>query len=72
MDIKFSRHARRRMSLYGISEQVIASILKEAEPELKEIVRDAEGFQYPIKVVYDHQEEYISVITAYPLRKARE
>ena len=71
MEIKFSRHAKRRMKLYNISEVIIQNLLVEADQDNKhEIVRDVPGFKYPIKVVFEKKVNLISVITVYPLKRA--
>jgi len=51
--IKFSRHAKRRAKLYNISEDIIISIIEAqqlGEGE-HEIIRDVDGFKYPLKIV---------------------
>ncbi len=73
MEIKFSRHAKRRRRLYNIPEEVIIEILERQElvEGEHEIVEDIEGFKYPIKIVVSVKGNRITVITNYPLKKRR-
>ncbi|MFA4916799.1 MAG: hypothetical protein WC560_09030 [Syntrophales bacterium] len=73
MKIKFSRHAKRRASLYKIPESIISTILtgmnlRQGEHE---IIRDVTGFQYPLKIVVSIAGDTATVITNYPLKKGR-
>ena len=73
MKIKFSRHAKRRARLYGISESIITSILTMGNLDQGEqkIVKDIEGFDYPLKIVVSVEKDLATIITAYPLKKGR-
>lgn len=73
MIIKFSRHARRRAKLYKISEDIVINILENLalnEGE-REIIRDVEGFKYPLKIVVKVEGDVVTVVTNYPLKKGR-
>ena len=74
--IKFSRHAKRPLNLYDISEETILGIIehhiKNSKPEDgKHDVVDKRVFKYgyPLKVVFSVEENEVTVITAYPLKK---
>ncbi len=72
MDIYFSRHAKRRGRLYGISEDTVRSIFKNKEliqgnQELIEY--NVKGFNSPIKIVFTVENDIITVVTNYPLKK---
>jgi len=54
MKINFSRHAKRRGKLYKISEEMIKNI---------------EGFKYPIKIIISVENNIITIITNYPLKR---
>ncbi|MEA3446192.1 MAG: hypothetical protein U9R19_15845 [Bacteroidota bacterium] len=73
MKVKFSRHAKRRARLYEILESTIEKIL--ADSELNdgehELIRDIAGFKYPIKIVISVENDIMTVITNYPLKKGR-
>ena len=73
MKVKFSRHAKRRARLYEIPESTIEKIL--ADSELNdgehELIRDIAGFKYPIKIVISVENDVMTVITNYPLKKGR-
>ena len=76
--ISFSRHAKRRMKLYGITERDVMRVIDEGESETDHhthktnFVLDAlKGFKYPLKVVIVETSESRLVITAYPVKKAR-
>jgi len=72
MKIKFSRHAR-RAKLYKISEEMLKNILegKNLSQGNQEIIEDVEGFKYPLKIVISVENDIITVITNYPLKKGR-
>ena len=74
MDIKFSRHAKRRMKLYDMSELIVCDILKREtlSPGKQEIVRDISRFHLPLKVVFSVENEQLTVITTYLLKKRRQ
>ncbi len=74
MKIKFSRHAKRRAKLYSISESVIVKVLENKDISgqgIHEIVEDVAGFKYPLKIVFIIENDIITVITNYPLKKGR-
>lgn len=71
MEIRFSRHAKRRCGLYNIRESAITRILsgtalKHGE---NEVVRSIAGFKYPVKVIVSVEGDIATVVTNYPLRK---
>lgn len=73
MIVKFSRHAKRRARLYEIPESTVEKIL--ANSDLSEgeheVIRDIAGFKYPIKIVVSVENDMMTVITNYPLKKER-
>ena len=75
--ISFSRHAKRRMKLYGITERDVMRVLEEGKCETDHthktsFVLDAlQGFKYPLKVITVDTSESRLIITAYPLKKTR-
>jgi len=73
VDIKFSRHAKRRAKLYGIPESTILRILegKDFSRGNQEIIESVEGFKYPLKIVIAVENDIITVETNYPLKKGR-
>ncbi|MEW6739448.1 MAG: DUF4258 domain-containing protein [Nitrospirota bacterium] len=73
MKIKFSRHAKRRAKLYGISESMVVDILRNMNLHQgeHEIIKDIPGFKYPLKIVVSVEEDLITVITNYPMKKGR-
>jgi hypothetical protein len=52
MEIKFSRHAKRRARLYGISESKITAALTSMNLHdgEQEVIKDI-GMKYPLKIV---------------------
>ena len=78
MDIRFSRHAKRRKNLYDLKEDDILSIVTEnkSEWEIGErfIIIDysMKIYELPIKVVGIKQEKCIMIVTAYPLKQRSE
>jgi hypothetical protein len=71
--ITFSRHAQRRAKLYGIQEFLIEDILKGMElvEGEHEIIREVPDFTYPLKIIVSVKNNFITVITNYPLKKGR-
>ncbi|MFA4901180.1 MAG: hypothetical protein WC600_00390 [Desulfobaccales bacterium] len=74
MEIRFSRHATRRANLYGISKSTIITLLKETELRsgTHEIIQNVKGFKHPLKIVVFVENDIITVITSYPLKKGLE
>jgi len=73
VEIKFSRHAKRRAKLYKIPESLIVNLLKNknfSQGEY-EIIENIESFKFPIKVVIVVENETITVITNYLLKRGR-
>ncbi len=73
MEIKFSRHARRRADLYKIPQSTVLALLEGRllHPGIHEIVEKVEGFRHPLKVVVAVEGDRMTVITNYPLKKGR-
>jgi hypothetical protein len=73
LQIKFSRHAKRRADLYRIPEATITEILekKELSAGRYEIIEDVETFKYPLKIVVAVENDIITVVSSYPLKKGR-
>ncbi len=73
MKIKFSRHAKRRASLYKIPESTISAILMNIKLKQgrNEIIRDVPGLQYPLKIIVSVAGGTATVITNYPVKKGR-
>jgi len=71
MKFHFSRHAKRRMNLYRITEETVEKILRDAKGDGKqsEIIRNVSSCKYPIKVVFDIQGDHITIVTVYPLKR---
>lgn len=73
MKVKFSRHAKRRASLYKIPEPAIREVLRSldlAQGE-HEIIKDIPGFKFPVKIVVAVEDALRTVITNYPLKKGK-
>ncbi|MBF0568615.1 MAG: DUF4258 domain-containing protein [Nitrospirae bacterium] len=77
MGIRFSRHARNHLKLYGIHVDEIKETIELPDAEgiegsrrtaLKKFVYRFSG--YPLKVVYERTGDDIFIITAYPLKKS--
>ncbi|MCB2262817.1 MAG: hypothetical protein LGR52_07755 [Candidatus Thiosymbion ectosymbiont of Robbea hypermnestra] len=73
MNIKFSRHAKRRAKLYKIKAGTIEGILNDMSflDGKYELIRNVTGFGYPIKIVVVVENGVITVVTNYPLKKGR-
>ena len=75
MNIKFSRHAKRRMKLYDITENDVSDAIKEGD---KQILADGkiffvhsrgDEFLFPLKIVAVESSGFFLIITVYPLKK---
>lgn len=73
MIIKFSRHAKRRAKLYDIPEITIEKTLADLDLHdgEHELIKDVPGFKYPIKIVVSVENNIMTVITNYFLKKGR-
>ena len=73
MEIKFSRHAKRRAKLYKIPESTIIKVLegKELNQGNQEIIENVEGLKYPLKIIVAVENDIITIVTNYPLKKGR-
>ena len=79
MEIKISRHARRRLELYNIDEfDVVETVNREIKGgtlggSRRSIVNQdlAAKYGYPLKVVCAQEGVTVTVISAYPVRKER-
>ena len=73
MEIRFSRHARRRAELYKIPQSTVFALLerRHLDAGIHEIVEEVGGFRYPLKIVVAVEGDRITVITNYPLKKGR-
>ena len=72
--IKFSRHAKRRMSLYNLTEADILKIINEGEKEIISenkisFIATLDKYNYPVKAVCKVIGSDKIVITNYPLKK---
>ena len=72
--IIFSRHAKRRMKLYRISEEHIRTLLMDGRQESYSqgrftYTKDMPGFKYPLKVIVQKEGDTYTIITAYPLKR---
>ena len=71
MNVKFSRHAKRRAKLYEIPKIIIEEIL--ATCELVDgkhvLIKDVAGFKFPIKIIVSIESSNVTVVTIYPLKK---
>ncbi len=71
MDIKISRHAKRRIKLYNIPEEKINQIITEAQPGRGKqvVIKEIAGCSYPVKIIFEVFDKKIIVITCYPLKR---
>ena len=71
MNINFSRHAKRRAKLYGISESIVVDIItgEDLTQGQHEIIKEIDGLRYPLKIVVHVENNSAKVITNYPLKK---
>lgn len=73
MEIKFSRHARRRMQLYKILQEDVINTIKDFMANNRSVSGKKEivNKELSLKIVFSVERDKIVVITAYPLKKGR-
>ena len=71
MNIHFSRHARRRMRLYKITEDIVIHIVENTAFSLgkQTLLHDIPGQKLPVKIVAVFEETTTTIVTVYPLKK---
>ena len=75
LKIRLSRHAKRRMKLYGILKSDVVRVIQQGEKVDTDDNKTAFllsmpfKYKYPLKVVTIRQEDRILIVTAYPLKK---
>ena len=76
MTIRFSRHAKSRMRLYGVEKGDVELAIDRPDAAEKEGARTSvlKAFpgrfsEYPLKVVYEIRPEELLIVTVYPLKK---
>jgi hypothetical protein len=69
--VKFTRHSKRRIRLYGISEDVISEVLLERDftSGRHEIIRKTAIHPYPLKIIFPKEGDILTVMSAYPLKR---
>ncbi|WP_295404520.1 DUF4258 domain-containing protein [uncultured Thiocystis sp.] len=71
MEIHFSRHAKRRAKLYNLSLSVITEAISEStlQDGQQEILKTIPGMNHPLKIIVSRENDRVTVITNYPLKK---
>lgn len=69
MEIKFSRHAKRRIKLYELSEIRIKEIIEHNFLKHYTTNEKIEIVSEELKIIMTNEKKGITVITAYPFRK---
>jgi hypothetical protein len=69
----FTRHAKRRAKLYGITPAIITDIIgtMRLRNGHHEILKTVPSFKFPLKIVLNVEGTEATVITAYPLKKGK-
>jgi len=72
--IIFSRHAKRRIKLYGIDKEDIINIIKNVQDKSNgqyEIIdsKFKSKYKLPLKVVYIIEKNITTIVTSYPLKR---
>lgn len=71
MKIKISRHAKRRIKLYELAENEIIEIIKSNAESTKITGEKQVIIKDHLKIVFIKEDDIITLITAYPLKKER-
>ena len=74
MDIRFSRHAKRRMALYEIEGRDVKLAIEKGERQTLPngkicFIFKSDRFKYPLKIVAVEKTNNFLIVTAYPLKK---
>lgn len=72
--ITFSRHAKRRLQLYEISEEdivnIMGNVLNKSNGQYEVVdSKFINKYKYPLKIIYAIKKHSVTIITAYPLKK---
>jgi len=73
-NIKFTRHSKKRMKLYNITEDVVKRIVDTYEAQETDdgkiiYIGPVNSFAYPIKIICKVANDEIIVISCYPLKR---
>jgi len=71
MKIKISRHAKRRLKLYELDESEVIRIIKSNAESTKITGERQVIIKGRLKIVFIKEDDIITLITAYPLKKER-
>ncbi len=73
MNVKFSRHAKRRAKLYKLPLPYIEKLLSNRiwKEGRNELIVNLPGVELPVKIVFDVKTNQIVVITNYPLKRLK-
>ncbi len=73
MKFHCSRHARRRLELYKIDAAWVEMMILDSElgSGMHEVVSAIDGQKFPIKAVYTVEDDRVTLITAFPVKKRR-
>ena len=73
MQVRFSRHARRRAALYGIDTEKLSGMIagRTLDAGCSEFLSHLEGHAYPIKVVVVLEGDRATIVTCFPQKKGR-
>lgn len=71
VEVKLSRHAKRRIKLYNIPEDKVIRIISEAQigRGKQSLVKEVEGYSYPLKIIFEVSDNQIVMISCYPLKR---
>ena len=75
LKIHFTRHAKQRMKLYNIGEDLVKTIIDSDEPQKNSddkivYIAHAGNFPYPVKVICKIEKETLIIISCYPLKRS--
>ena len=71
MKIKISRHAKRRLKLYELDDSEVIRIIKSNAESTKITGERQVIIKGRLKIVFIKEDDIITLITAYPLKKER-
>jgi len=62
------------MKLFNISQEIVNFVIRHPEnikrvSERIEVIATLQNFDYPVKVVYKEYQNYLLIITVYPLKR---
>ncbi len=72
MEVRLSRHARRRARLYGYNEEDVAEVIATGSlpGDADKLMSETRLRGRTVRVVWKQKDDHIVIVTVYPLKEA--